>query len=193
MCHESCFSFVARNLSSDEVKGKKVIEIGSYYVNGSVRPYVEWLKPAQYIGVDIAEGPCVDEVCDSAQIVERFGEKSFDIVISTEMLEHVKDWRLIVNNLKRICKPGGIILITTRSRGFVYHPFPYDLWRYEAEDMSEIFSDLNITALEKDTQAPGIFMKALKPADYKENNLSEYKLFSMIANSRIKNIKIEIV
>ena len=83
MCHESCNIFVTKNLLAEEVENKKVIEIGSYYVNGSVRPNIEYLKPKEYVGVDIIKGPCVDVVCDSSKIVEKFGKNSFDIVVST--------------------------------------------------------------------------------------------------------------
>jgi len=42
-------------------------------------------------------------------LVEFFGINKFDVVISTEMLENVKDWRIVINNLKEVLKPGGII------------------------------------------------------------------------------------
>jgi hypothetical protein len=33
-------------------------------------------------------------------------------------------------------------------------PIPHDYWRYEIEDMEKIFGDFEITALEKDWEAP---------------------------------------
>jgi len=46
-------------------------------------------------------------------------------VISTELLGHVQNWRLVVNNMKNVLKHGGY---ATRSHGFPYHAYPYDFW-----------------------------------------------------------------
>lgn len=35
-------------------------------------------------------------VCPVERITEYFGESSFEVVIATELLEHVVDWRLAI-------------------------------------------------------------------------------------------------
>lgn len=176
-------------MARDEVAGKKVIEVGSYNVNGSLRPIIENWGSAGYIGVDRVKGPGVDKVCRVEDIVDEFGRESFDIVIATELLEHVLDWRKAISNLKRICRPGGIIIITTRSCGFGYHAHPFDFWRYEVSDMKEIFSDFKILSLQKDPQDPGVFLKAGKPLNFQERDLSLYQLYSIIGNRRVREIE----
>lgn len=187
MCNAYCISFGAINLKPEEIKGKRVIEVGSYETNGSLRSLVESYHPSEYIGVDIAEGPGVDVIGKAEDILDRFGKESFDIVISTELLEHIRVWRDGIHNIKNICKAGGIILITTRSYGCLYHGHPYDFWRYELEDMKHIFSDCQIEKLEKDP-AKGIFIKAKKTHDFMEKNLADYKLYSILLNKRAKEI-----
>jgi len=162
MCTHTCVEFARRTLTSSIVEGRRVLEIGSRDVNGSVRPWVEGLHPADYTGVDIEPGPRVDVVCDATEVVDRFGAESFDIVISTELLEHVRDWRRVVENMKTVLRPGGTLLITTRSRGFWLHGWPWDYWRYEPEDMRLIFADMEISALEPDPFQPGVFLRATK-------------------------------
>lgn len=176
MCHTSCISFGMRNLTKDEIKGKSVVEIGSKNVNGSLRSYIESLGPSKYIGVDIENGIGVDVVCDAEDIVDKFGYESFDIVICTELLEHIKDWKLVISNLKYIVRPNGLILITTRSLGFPRHNHPYDNWRYEIKDIEYIFSDFKILNLDIDTEFPGIFIIVKKPEKFIENDLSYYEL-----------------
>jgi len=39
-------------------------------------------------GIDFIEGPGVDLVLDAHQLTSAFERNSFDIVVSTEMLEH---------------------------------------------------------------------------------------------------------
>jgi len=189
MCNSACIEFGVKNLAINEVKGKKVIEVGSCDVNGSLRPIIEsWGEPGEYIGVDIINGPGVDFICHVEEIVEKFGNESFDVVISTEMIEHVRDWRKAISNIKNICKPNGIILITTRSYGFGYHSFPYDFWRYELEDIKYIFSDCKILNLQEDKSDPGIFIKAQKPTKFVENDLTSLKLYSVVADKRVYEI-----
>ncbi|KPJ66981.1 methyltransferase type 11 [candidate division WOR-1 bacterium DG_54_3] len=187
MCNAYCTLFGAINLDPEDVKGKRVIEIGSCDTNGSLRPLVESYYPAEYIGVDIADGPGVDMICKAEDILDRFGKESFDIVISTELLEHIWDWRKVVGNIKNICKEGGIILITTRSYGHPYHGHPYDFWRYELEDMKHIFSDCLIEKLEKDP-ANGVLVEVKKTREFEEKDLADYKLYSILLNKRVKEI-----
>lgn len=188
MCNAGCVMFGASNLSDVEISNKRIIEIGSYNVNGSFRSFVQSRKPAEYIGVDIEKGLGVDVVCGVENIIEKFGKESFDIVISMEMVEHVKNWRKAISNIKNICKPGGTILITTRSYNFSYHGFPYDFWRYEIDDMKHIFSDCIIKKLEKDPVEPGVFIKVVRPDKFTEKSLSDYELYSIILDKRVLDI-----
>jgi len=188
MCHSSCIIFGAVNLKKEEIAGKRVIELGACEVNGSLRPLIESYGPAEYVGVDIVAGPGVDVVCPAEKVLEKFGPASFDIVITTEMLEHVRDWRTAISNIKNICRPNGIILITTRSIGFIYHAHPHDFWRYETSDLERIFADCQIEKLESDKMDPGVFLKARKPADFIETDLRPISLFSIIEGGRVAEV-----
>jgi predicted SAM-dependent methyltransferase len=187
VCTTGCILFGIRCVAEPEVRNKRVIEVGSRDVNGSLRPFIELYHPREYIGVDIQSGPGVDRICEVEHLVDTFGEESFDMVVSTEMLEHVREWRRAVSALKGVCKRGGKLVITTRSLGFPYHDFPHDFWRYEPGDVRAIFSDMEILILETDRVEPGVLMKLRKPDDFHENDLSDYQLFSMVSGRNTRD------
>lgn len=182
MSHGSCIIFGVKNMHEKEIKGKRVLEIGARDCTNSLRLVAQAFHPSEYVGVDMQNGPGVDIVCDAENLTEKLGKEAFDVVISTGTLEHVRNWKKVVSNIKNVCRPGGIILITAPSKGFPYHAYPYDFWRYELDDVKKIFSDFEILILENDFEAPGFMLKARKPEKFIENDLSEYKLYSIIEN-----------
>jgi len=178
-----------RTVNCEEFNGKRVLEVGSKFVNGSVRPLIErFCQPKEYIGVDIEPGRYVDVILPAEKLIEYFGIESFDVVISTEVMEHVFDWRLIINNIKSVLKRGGFIYLTTRSRGFPYHAALHDYWRYEPSDMVRIFRDFKIVRLEVDWEYPGVFLKAKKPINWIPTDLNNIALYSMMLGKRTKEL-----
>ena len=170
--HKSVMDFVEKEINEEDVFDNRVIELGSQDVNGSVRGIIEQRGSREYIGIDMQDGQGVDVVMDVRKALGHFGVESCDVVISTEMLEHVKDWKKVVPVIKGLCKRGGTIVVTTRSKGFPYHGYPDDYWRYSLESMKKIFGDFEIQVLITDPQYPGVMMKAKKPKNFVEVDLS---------------------
>jgi SAM-dependent methyltransferase len=54
---------------------------------------------------------------------------AFDIVLSTQVLEHVEDPALYLAECQRVLRPGGQLLLSTHGL-MVYHPDPDDYWRW---------------------------------------------------------------
>jgi SAM-dependent methyltransferase len=188
MCNLTDVTFVVKNLAREDIRGRRVLEVGSLNVNGSVRSIIESYGPGEYVGVDIVKGPGVDKICYVENLLDQFGENKFDVVICTELLEHVRYWRKAVSNIKGVCEFNGTILLSTRSYGFPYHGHPYDFWRYEMDDVRNIFSDCDILASESDLLAPGVLVKLRKPIGFIENDLSNYALYSIVVGKRAKEI-----
>jgi len=96
--------------------GSRVLEIGSLNINGTVRIFFD---NAQYTGIDIGEGDCVDEVCRGEDYPA--AANTFDVVLSTEVFEHAENWDLIFLNMVRLVKQDGLVAFSCASRGRTQH------------------------------------------------------------------------
>jgi SAM-dependent methyltransferase len=188
MCNPACMRFAENTLREAELRGKEVLEVGSLNVNGSIRSLITPFQPLSYLGVDVTHGPGVDAICDIHELIRRYGRDRYDVVICTELLEHLKDWRSAISNLKNILKEDGVLLVTTRSKGFPYHGYPDDFWRYDEDDLRIIFSDFFIEHLMSDPSSPGVFLKARKRAPFIEVPIDSHRLYSVLANKRCRGV-----
>lgn len=69
----------------------------------------------------------------------KFPTGSYDLVIITNAIDHVKDMEQSVKEIKRILKPEGYLLFNTYLRVKKPHPFTFETWR-EARKLWEGFS-----------------------------------------------------
>ncbi len=174
--HPSASVFASSALCEADVKGKRVVEAGAYDYNGSVRGAYEAMGPESYTGTDMQPGPGVDLACAAEDLPGMLGEATADVVISTEMLEHAEDWRGAVTGMVSLLAPRGLLLLTTRSRGFPYHPHPEDHWRYSLDQMDGIAEacGLEVLRLEPDIPSqPGVFLLARKPPGWVAAGMAE--------------------
>lgn len=64
---------------------------------------------------------------------------SWDAVLCTEVLEHVADPELLVAEMKRVLRPGGILLITVPFAARVHHA-PHDYRRFTKFGLEKLLS-----------------------------------------------------
>jgi SAM-dependent methyltransferase len=169
MCHTSVIAWAAASIGPDLVTGRTVCEVGSYDVNGSVRAGIEAHGPTSYLGVDIEAGAGVDLVANVEDLPGLYPD-GFGLVVSTEMLEHVDSWKAAIRALVLLVAPGGALVVSTRSLGFPYHPYPQDTWRYSVAEMDRVLLDarLDVSHVETDPEQAGVFAVAHKPATWTE-------------------------
>ncbi len=87
--------------------GKRVLEVGSMNINGSVR---DLFTDCDYLGIDLGAGTNVDKVCHVTEF--SMLSRLYDTVISTEALEHDNQWSKSLETMYRLLKPNGILIIT---------------------------------------------------------------------------------
>jgi len=89
------------------------------------------------INLEIGLFPDVDAVGNGENLP--FFDESFDVVYSNALLEHVPEPELILKEMKRVLKRGGLIW------GFIpflqpYHGYPFDYQRYTITGIKHLFS-----------------------------------------------------
>lgn len=117
----------------DKLTGN-VLEVGSYDVNGSVRQII-----AVTVGTDLRKGRGVDLVCPVEDLPNEFEPGSFDACVSTETLEHCKDWKAFVRVTWDLVKEGGYLVMTMASVNKPRHAYPDDYWRMTKEHLEIIY------------------------------------------------------
>lgn len=158
--HRSVHTFVKRMVRKYGLQTKSVLEIGACNVNGSVRD----LFAGDYIGLDIVDGPGVDIV--TKNIVGQFDSKRFEVVVTTEQLEHDPNPWLTMQAVKKVLKPGGYLVATARGNGFPHHN-PPDYWRFMPESVEVLFdlAGCDVLVLQNDPAVSGVFAVGKRRAD----------------------------
>lgn len=97
------------------------------------KPYLPLVAPyaRSYCGIDSAPGPAVDVVAAAEELP--FEDGSVDLVLCTQVLEHVQDPRRTLTEIRRVLAPDGAALVSTHGV-FLFHPDPpssdQDYWRW---------------------------------------------------------------
>ena len=114
------------------VKGNpKVLDVGSRTVNSRrLGSYRDLFK--NYTGIDIEAGENVDIVTKDYMFPFNGGE--FDIVISGQVFEHVEWPWVLIEEMARVLKKGGLCCVIAPWNGDI-HRIPIDTYRYFPDAM----------------------------------------------------------
>lgn len=88
------------------------------------------------IGLDMNRGKEVDVVGDAHN--QPFKDNEFDIILCTEVLEHLSEPKMAISEMRRLLKQNGKLLLTTRFI-FPLHDTPQDYYRYTIYGLRELF------------------------------------------------------
>jgi SAM-dependent methyltransferase len=73
-------------------------------------------------------------------------DDTYDIVVSNNVIEHVKKIWTWIREIARITKPGGHI-ITVNPLSWPYHEAPVDCWRIYPEGMKALCEEANLAVI----------------------------------------------
>ncbi len=103
-------------------------------------PYRPIFAPrvARYIGVDLPGNPLADLYMPPDGRVP-LADGSADMVLSSQVLEHVDSPAAYLAECRRILRPGGVLLLSTHGY-WLYHPTPNDYWRWTGSGLARQIS-----------------------------------------------------
>lgn len=158
--HGSVMQWVRDVIFVHELKGKSILEVGSYDENGSVR---HLFHTKDYVGVDMRSGPGVDRVINAHYLAVNL-PGPYDVIVCTEMLEHDDRFWVSLHQMGLVLRQGGHLILTTRGNGFPHHAYPDDYWRFMPDSGTHL---LDLASCDQvvnapDPQHPGLFLLGVK-------------------------------
>jgi SAM-dependent methyltransferase len=120
------YELIADRVSRIAGEFDKVIDCGCG--DGSLLAYLaSRVRCGELHGVDVALSPLTHQICkdlrfalqDMGQPVPPSLHGRFDLVLCAEVIEHVPGDQVLLENLVRLARPGGIVVLTTQS-GRIY-------------------------------------------------------------------------
>jgi SAM-dependent methyltransferase len=70
-----------------------------------------------------------------------FKENYYDIAISMEVIEHLREYEFYLSNLAKALKEGGIIFLSTPNKKTSGNANPYHLKEFSIEEMTKMLQD----------------------------------------------------
>ena len=127
-------SVVAEHVSSRA--GVRLIDLGC----GNM-PYRALFAPhvTDYLGCDLRGNELADLFFDTEGRAP-VADGSADVVLSSQVLEHVPDPTLYLREARRILRSGGLLVLSTHGV-WRYHPDPTDYWRWTRDGLLKLIGD----------------------------------------------------
>ena len=139
----------------------KVLDMGSLDINGNNR----WvLKNCKYLGVDVATGNNVDSISLAHEF--RTSQK-FDLVLSTEMLEHDKYYKETLKNAISLLRSNGMLCFTCATTGRHVH----GIERERPEDNPKLFRTNYYRNITQEDVENAIDMDLFSSYNFKEDKI----------------------
>lgn len=125
------------NVGSDSLTFRTKIQP---WIEGNVFRRLKDLAKVYHLDFKPNEG--IDIIWNAENLGEL--DKEFDLVICTNLLEHVKNPKKVAEGLKRVVRLGGHLIVTV-PHNFVYHPAPIDtLFRPTNKELESFFPEFRV-------------------------------------------------
>jgi ubiquinone/menaquinone biosynthesis C-methylase UbiE len=188
-------------------KDQKILDVGCS--GGSLLEFLMSQGFTNIFGIDISDkaiAVCktrgLNDVLVSQGEATNFNDNQFDVIIASDILEHIKEDRRALQEWQRILKPGGMLIIFVPAFNFLWSQHDeinFHFRRYTRKSLLKKIAELHFT-IKKSSYwnfslffgviIPRLFQRLFKKNDKKFNDqLRETP--SIINSTVIKLVKIE--
>lgn len=117
-------------------------------------PYRSLFPNTIYRRADYTPGVGLDYLVGEDQSISEYDAK-FDVILSTQVLEHVRRPQAYLSECFRLLKPGGQLVLSTHGL-FEEHGCPYDFRRWTADGLKEELTSVGfeVRSIKKLTTGP---------------------------------------
>jgi len=124
--------------------GMRVLEIGpdkfpSSYQTMVGNNAIEWHT------LDLSENPHLTYMA-AEEYSFPISDSTYDIVLSGQVVEHVRRPWIWIKEVTRVCREGGLV-ITINPVSWPYHEAPVDCWRVYPEGMKALYEEAGLEVI----------------------------------------------
>lgn len=112
--------------------------------------YRHYFSGTRYVGIDLAKGDVswdysgLDVMGDLTRIP--VADSVFDAAVCTQVLEHVQEPKLVLQEIGRVLRPGGHLFVSVPQWWF-QHQKPYDYYRYTSFGLRYLFDQAGFSVV----------------------------------------------
>lgn len=135
-------SRLAYCLAAERINGK-VLEIGTGMGYGA---HILAPKAAEFHTIDRYASAAAQQFGQGVKFTRAtvppipFPDGSFDFVVSFQVIEHIKDDKTLVDEMHRVLKPGGTLILSTPNKSMSLTRNPFHVREYTPEEFDALLS-----------------------------------------------------
>ena len=158
-CKRRC-DLIRREAARLNGSSRTLLDLG-----GRGKPYAQLFqgKVTHHLVMDIEPGPSVDLVGDARRIP--IADQSIDVVLCTQVIEHIPEPQAVLLEVHRILRPGGSLILSVPAI-FPQHGSPGDYWRYMPQGLEWLLRDFERVKVEGESGTVGGFFLTLNMFAY---------------------------
>jgi len=141
---KNVIDFLAKQAGQLDAPGLLLLDVAPQMHAGARQSF----KMAKVFTADIDPASGADFIVDITRNNQTaVADEVFDVVVCTEVLEHTLNPFAAVDEIRRLLKPGGLLLATTPFNFRIHGPLP-DCWRFTEHGLRALVAQYEVVSLE---------------------------------------------